>query len=43
MEGKPRMKPWELIVKLEATPGRKDKERLIEQADEEFFFGAKYA
>jgi len=37
------MKPWELIVKLEATPGRKDKERLIEQADEEFFFGAKYA
>lgn len=37
------MKPWELIVKLEATSGRKDKEALIERADEEFFFGARYA
>jgi len=38
------MRPWELIAKLEATSGRKDKEALIEKgADNEFWDGARYA
>jgi DNA ligase-1 len=37
------MKPWQLIAKLEATSGRKDKEALIEKhADEDFWQGARY-